>query len=94
MNAKRAQEVKKFEDIPNIGPKMARNFRLVGLVMPEDLKHKNPLDVYQQLCQVTGIRQDPCVLDTCMAAVDFMNGAPARSWWSYTQKRKQKYPDL
>jgi hypothetical protein len=33
--------------------------------------------LYQKLCAATGQRQDPCVLDTFMAATDFMRGAPA-----------------
>jgi hypothetical protein len=28
------------------------------------------------------------VLDTFMAATDFMRGAPAAPWWSYTAQRK------
>jgi hypothetical protein len=44
--------------------------------------------LYQSLCAVTGQRQDPCVLDTFMAAIDFMRGAPAAPWWNYTAQRK------
>ena len=40
------------------------------------------------LCEATGQRQDPCVLDTFMAATDFMRGAPAAPWWHYTPQRK------
>jgi hypothetical protein len=31
------------------------------------------------------------VLDTFMAAVDFMNGAAAAPWWAYTAQRKALY---
>jgi hypothetical protein len=44
--------------------------------------------LYQRLCAVTGQRQDPCVLDTFLAATDFMAGAPAAPWWTYTAQRK------
>jgi hypothetical protein len=37
---------------------------------------------------MTGVRNDPCMADTSMAAVDFMNGGSPKSWWSFTAKRK------
>jgi hypothetical protein len=43
--------------------------------------------LYQKLNAATGTRNDPCVLDTFMAAVDFMNGAAAAPWWAYTAQR-------
>ncbi len=94
MKAKTAQEVKTFQDIPNIGPAMVRDFYLLGVNSPHDLKNKSPIQLYKKLCQIRGIRQDPCVLDTYMAVVDFMNGASARPWWHYTNMRKEKHPHL
>ncbi len=94
MKARSSREVKRFEDIPNIGPRIARDFELIGITTPQDLKGRNAHKLYQKLCTVTGVRHDPCVLDTFMAAVDFMDGAPARPWWKYTKTRKEKYPTL
>lgn len=94
MKAKRANEVKRFEDIPNIGPAMVRDFRLLGLKEPRDLKNKEPFQLYKRMCRVSGKRQDPCVLDVYIATIDFMNGAPARPWWHYTKARKSQYPHL
>lgn len=94
MKAKTAKEVKKFQDIPNIGPAMARDFGLLGLKVPKDLRGKNPLLLYKKMCLISGVRQDPCVLDTYTAAIDFMNGKSARPWWHYTKIRKKKYPNL
>ncbi len=94
MKAAHAREVKKFVDIPNIGPSMAADFELLGIQEPADLKGKDAFTLYKKLCQVTHTRQDPCVLDTFIAAIDFMNGAPARPWWDYTVKRKKDFPEL
>lgn len=85
---------KKFEDIPNIGPAMVRDFKLLGLKSPSDLKGKDPFKLYTKISRITGVRQDPCVLDTYMAAVDFMNGADPRHWWKYTPLRKKMYPKI
>ena len=94
MKALHKNDATKFEHIPNVGPRIAADFRELGLTKPSDLADKNPLMLYQRLCTLTGTRQDPCVLDTFMAAVDFMNGAPSLPWWHYTDERKKNFPNL
>jgi hypothetical protein len=94
MKVKSAMEAKKLVDIPNIGPAMVRDLARIGVHEPRELIGKDADKLYQELCKVSGVRQDPCVLDTFLAAVDFMNGAPARPWWSYTGLRKRKYPKV
>ena len=92
--AKRAAEVKKFTDIPNIGPATVKDFAVLGIRSPQELSRANAYDLYETLCKKTRMRHDPCVLDTFMAAVDFMSGAPARPWYAYTAKRKKQYPNI
>jgi hypothetical protein len=94
MKAKSAREVKKFKDIPNVGPAMERDFLKLGLKSPSDLVGKDPYRLYQKMCELTGRRQDPCVLDTYLAVVDFMKGAPARPWYFYTAFRQKHYPNI
>ncbi len=94
MKARTAKEVQKFTDIPNIGPAMANDFRELGLKSPADLKEKDAYVLYKKMCRISGVRQDPCVLDTYMAAIDFMNGGKVRMWWTYTPLRKKQYPNL
>ncbi|HWI11855.1 MAG TPA: helix-hairpin-helix domain-containing protein [Burkholderiaceae bacterium] len=77
-----------LEQLPNIGPSLAADLRLIGIEHPADLRGKDAYQLYQRLCAATGQRQDPCVLDTFMAATDFMRGAPAAPWWHYTAQRK------
>ena len=88
MKARRAEQVKKFTDIPNIGIKFEKDFALLNINSPDQLKNKNGYKLYNLLCAKTGSSQDPCVLDTFLAAIDFMNGAPPRPWWYYTKERK------
>jgi hypothetical protein len=83
--------VKRFTDLPNVGPAFAGDLKLLGFTTPDQLRGQDPLDLYQRLARKTGVRQDPCVLDTFMSLTDFMNGAPPRTWWSYTKERKQRY---
>jgi hypothetical protein len=94
MKAKSAEEVKKCTDIPNIGPAMVADFRVLNISTPQELKKHDAFTLYTKLCKVTGKRHDPCVLDTFLAAVDFMRGAPAKPWWAYTAQRKKTYPHV
>jgi hypothetical protein len=89
-----AAECVSLRQIPNIGPAMVRDFELMEIRQPMDLVGADPFALYQRICKLTGQRHDPCVLDTYMAAVDFMNGGPARDWWTYTTQRKREYPEL
>jgi len=87
-------ECLRLEQLPNIGPALAANLRLLGIQHPQDLPARDPFALYQALCRRTGKRQDPCVLDTFIAAVDFMRGAAPAPWWHYTAERKRSYGAL
>jgi hypothetical protein len=86
-----AAACERLEQLPNIGPAMAADLRALGIRHPRELAGQDAYALYQALCRHTGKRQDPCVLDTFMAATDFMRGAPAAPWWAYTAQRKQQY---
>ena len=86
-----AEECTALEQLPNIGPSLAADLRLIGIQRPQQLKGRDAFVLYQNLNVATGARNDPCVLDTFMAAVDFMNGAAAAPWWVYTPQRKVLY---
>ena len=84
-------ECLRLEQLPNIGPALAADLRLIGIERPADLRGKDAFVLYRALCEKTRQRQDPCVLDTFMAATDFMDGAPAAPWWKYTAERKATF---
>ncbi len=89
--ARHAGECERLEQLPNIGPAMAADLRSLGIEHPHDLAQRDPFSLYQELCRTSGRRQDPCVLDTFMAATDFMRGAAPAPWWAYTGQRKRIY---
>jgi len=76
-------------DLPNIGPAMADDLRLLGIAEPSQLAGASPRELYRRLGELTGTRQDPCVLDVFMSVVSFMDGGEARPWWSFTAERKR-----
>lgn len=89
------EAVRELTDLPNIGPSLARDLRMLGITSPEALRGADPWELYRNLCVRTQSRQDPCVLDVFISVTDFMNGAEPRRWWEYTAERKRRYgPDL
>jgi hypothetical protein len=89
-----AAECTTLEQLPNIGPSLAADLRLIGIRHPRELIGKDAFVLYQKLSAATGRRQDPCVLDTFMAATDFMRGAAPAPWWQYTAHRKALYGQI
>jgi len=87
--AKVVREIARLEDIPNIGPSIAADLRQLGITTPADLPGRDPYSMYDDLCLITGQRHDPCLLDTFIAAVRFMERAPKKPWWKYTAERKR-----
>lgn len=92
--ARHIDDCHRLEDLPNIGPAIAADLRLLGIAAPRELRGRDPLALYRALCRATGTRQDPCVLDTFIAAVRFAEGGPAVPWWAHTAERKARHPDL
>ncbi len=90
MKARTVAEAQKLEDLPNIGKAMAGDFRLLGIAHPRQLVGRDPYRLYDELCAATGVRHDPCVIDTFISAVRFMEGAPPHPWWHYTAERKRR----
>ena len=52
----------KLEDLPNVGPAIAKDLRRIGVLEPESLVGRDPFAMYDELCRVTGQRHDPCLL--------------------------------
>ena len=77
-----------LEDIPNVGPAVAGDLRRLGIKTPRELAGRDPYAMYDDLCRLTGQRHDPCLLDTFIAAVRYMEGGPKKPWWKYTAERK------
>ena len=85
------REVVRLEDLPNVGPATAADLRALGITRPGQLVGKDPYRLYERLNRVLGARQDPCVCDTLISVVRYMEGAPERPWWHYTPERKKTW---
>ena len=83
-------DIARLEDIPNVGPAVAGDLRQLGITTPGELSGRDPYAMYDDLCRITGLRHDPCLLDTFIAAVRFMAGEPKKPWWKYTAEWKRE----
>jgi hypothetical protein len=79
-----------LEDLPNVGKAIAGDLRAIGIRKPAQLKGRDPYALYASLNRVTGMRHDPCVLDTFIAVVRYVDGGPAKPWWAFTGERKRR----
>jgi hypothetical protein len=77
-----------LSDLMNVGKAVVSYFERAGITRIDQLAGRDPLEIYDTMCEVDGRRHDPCLLDTIMSAVDQANGHPARPWWTYTAHRK------
>ena len=86
--ASHAEQARVLTDIPNIGKTVAADLRGIGITTPQQVRAMDPLLAYEQLRGPMGQRHDPCMLDTFLAAHDFMNGGRKQPRWNFTARRK------
>src|SRR5262245_39277712 len=84
------RDIARLDDIPNVGPAVGADLRQLGITSPVQLAGRDPYVMYDELCRLTGHRHDPCLLDTFIAAVRYMEGGPKKPWWKYTAERKRE----
>lgn len=89
----RRKQVKELLAIPNVGKATVEDLHLLGLHSPDALIGQDPYRMHQRLEAITGKRHDPCVIDVFIAAVRYMEGHDAKSWWNYTAERKAYLSD-
>jgi Pathogenicity locus len=80
----------RLQQIPNVGPKMARALLKLGIRSLEDAAGKDPDEMYYELCAIEAKRHDPCVRDVFAAVISYAEGGPARPWWEFTPERKAR----
>jgi hypothetical protein len=77
-----------------VGPATVADLRLLGIHTVEQLVGKKAEVLYEELCNRTGSRHDPCCIDVFRAAVEQANNpsleARKCNWWYWTKVRKQQ----
>ncbi len=80
-----------LQALAGIGPSLAGDLRSLGFREPADLQGQDPEKMYAELCELTGARQDPCVLYVFRCAV-YQASTPQpdpelRKWWNWKARR-------
>lgn len=83
--------VRHLTDLPNVGPVVAGMLKMIDIHFPEQLAGRDPLQLYRDICNISGKRQDPCLLDVMLSITRFMDGAEPQPWWAYTEERKHRF---
>jgi hypothetical protein len=90
MNSK-SRILKNLQTIPGIGKSIAEDLYDIGIRSVDDLKGKNPQELYESSNIVAGVVQDPCLLYTFRCAVYFAktkNPDPELlKWWNWKDKK-------
>ena len=81
--------VKNLTDLPNIGKAGEKDLIMIGITAPEQLIGRDAYAMYEELCDKTGARHDPCVIDVFLSITRFMGGEAPRPWWDYSEERKR-----
>ena len=79
-----------LQQLPGIGPSMAMDLRRLGVRSVRDLARRDPERLYVRLCEISGSRQDPCVLYMFRCAVYAARTekpkAELLSWWNWKDR--------
>jgi hypothetical protein len=81
-----ASRLKDLQQIPGVGPSIARDLLDIGITSVEDLKGKDPERLYDKSNRVAGVVQDRCLLYVFRCAVYFAetrNPSPEKLQWWY-----------
>jgi hypothetical protein len=85
-------DMRRLRDLVSVGPATEEDFAKLGVRTVGQLAREEPGRLYERLCGLTGVRQDPCVLDVFCAAVaqarDPKLPREQRDWWYWSRKRK------
>ena len=91
MRAKRKAK-SALEEIPGVGPSIAEDLHSLGISRVAQLNGRSPEVLYKKLCDLTGVRQDPCVLYTFRCAVYYASNAKHDAeklkWWNWKDVKK------
>jgi len=83
---------RKLGDLRGIGKKMLEDFDQLGVRSVQQLKSRDADELYRRMCEISGQRQDPCVLDTYRCAIEQARNPnlpdEQRDWWYWSRLRK------
>ena len=90
MNPTKQKALKELQSIPGVGKSIANDLWELGLRSVEDLKGKDPEDLYTRLCALKKAHIDKCMLYVFRSAVYFASNKQhdpeLLKWWNWKDK--------
>jgi len=87
-----ASAERQLKHLRGIGKAMLDDFQLLGISSVAQLKAREAQELYDRMCELTGTRQDPCVLDTFRCAIEQARNPnlpeEQKDWWYWSRVRK------
>src|ERR1700749_1202671 len=85
-------EKRKLTDLVSVGPATVNDLKLLGISRVEDLTDRDAVELYERLCELTGVRHDPCCKDVFNAAIAQSQNPDLpqehKQWWYWSRLRK------
>ncbi len=86
-----------LQTIPGVGPSLAADLRSLGVRSVAGLRGRDPGALYRRLRDMTGVRQDPCVLYAFRCAVYFAETPDPEpelcKWWNWKGRTQANETD-
>jgi len=77
--------------IPGVGKSIAQDLRNLGIDSVQELKDKDPEELYDRLCDQQGVKIDRCMLYVFRCAVYYAStqthDPELLKWWNWKDKR-------
>ncbi|HET9983010.1 MAG TPA: helix-hairpin-helix domain-containing protein [Longimicrobiales bacterium] len=85
--AEKTAALRDIRRIPGIGASLSEDLWDLGMRRVEDLRGRDPEELYARLCTRAGMRLDPCVLYAFRCAVYFashdVHDPALLKWWNW-----------
>ncbi len=80
-----------LQKIPGVGKSIAQDLRNLGIDSVQELKDKDPEELYDRLCDQQGVKIDRCMLYVFRCAVYYAStqthDPELLKWWNWKDKR-------
>jgi len=90
----RESVLKELKKIPGVGRKISEDFWEIGISSIQDLKGRDPGELYLELCQNKGYKVDRCMLYVFRCAVYFASTGrhdpELLKWWNWKDRKPEK----
>ena len=84
--------LKRLQEIPNVGPAIARRLAELGFDGAAALRGQDPEELFARTEAARGAPEDPCLLDTYRAIIAFADTGDVRPWHAFSRERLAQDP--